>query len=108
MHALPGETIVEQAQQIVGEVRPAVVLGHRPARRPAVTSGVVAQEAGSAQSAAEVEVEHPVAGPARREPVELDDGMSALVTEFGVEHGTGNVECGHLAFSQRAGDCGEG
>ncbi|CAM5510343.1 hypothetical protein TPAU25S_03426 [Tsukamurella paurometabola] len=108
VHTFTGETRVEQPQQIVGEGRPAVVLRDGAPGRAAVTARVVAQQPGTAQTAPEIEIEDSIARPAGCESVKLYNGVSALVTEFGVERGAGNVESGHRAFSQRAGGGREG
>ncbi|GGA76392.1 hypothetical protein GCM10011490_28970 [Pseudoclavibacter endophyticus] len=58
-------------------------------------AGVVSQEARAAEPPPEVKVEHAVAATARRQAMELDDGVAALVAQFDVEHGTWNNKGRH-------------
>src|SRR5690606_33084370 len=92
VHLLAGEPVVEQPEQVVGEDGPAVVLGDGAAGGPAVAAGVVAQQAGAGQAAAEIEIHEAVAVTAGGEAVELDDGVATLVAQFDIEFGAGNGE----------------
>src|SRR5690606_14933328 len=95
VHLLAGEPVVEQPEQVVGEDGPAVVLGDGAAGGPAVAAGVVAQQAGAGQAAAEIEIHEAVAVTAGGEAVELDDGVATLVAQFDIEFGAGNGEGRH-------------
>ena len=98
--ALAGEPFVEEQQQVFGEVGPAIVLRDGAAGGVAVAAGVVAQQPRAVQAPAEVEVEQPIARPARRQAMELDDGMAAFIAEL-----RGQLRAGH-GESGRDGDGG--
>jgi hypothetical protein len=89
------EPVIEQAQQVVGEVLPLIVLRDLPTRRSAVAAGVVPQQPSAAEPSTEVEVEHPIARTARRKSVQLDYWVSTLVAQSNRQVSSGNLECGH-------------
>jgi hypothetical protein len=54
------EPVIEQAQEIVGEAIPLIVLGNLPPRRVAMAACVVPEQSSSIKPSTEVEVEHPI------------------------------------------------
>jgi hypothetical protein len=62
-----------------------------------VAACVVPEEASSAESASEIEVEQSIARATRREAMQLNDGVTALVAERNREFRSGDCEYGHPA-----------
>jgi hypothetical protein len=64
-----------------------------------VPARVVPQQSRAAEPAAEIEVEDAVARAARRETVQLDDRVAALVAQLDAELGARHCEGVHREFS---------
>lgn len=60
MDTFAREPVVEEPQEVVGEVLPLIFLGNLPPSRPAMAARVVPQQPSSTKPSTEVEVEYPI------------------------------------------------